>query len=196
MMRNVERAQLGIVFILASFYFLQAATPLRLHPDAVVLLSVAETVDHGGGYLYHGRTTVFPPGYPSLLALLIRLHLAHVWVIVSLNVLFVLIGLLVCGHLFQRMGFSRSFVLGVCVLSLLSFVFVKYSAIPLTDMLFFCVSMLALASMNKLAASQFSWGRIIVSLALVIAAVCVRRIGVALIPALLHMLVLQSDVRL
>jgi hypothetical protein len=124
------------------------------------------------------------------------LHLAHVWVIVSLNVLFVLLGLLVCGRLFQRMDFSRSFVLGVCILSLMSFVLIKYSAIPLTDMLFFCVSVLALASMDRLAAGQFSWRRMTGSVALVIAAVYIRRIGVALIPALLHMLVLQSGVRL
>jgi hypothetical protein len=195
MTNKVVKAQLGVILILVAVYFLQAATPLRLHPDTVVLLSVAETAEHGGGFLYHGQPTVFPPGYPTLLALLIRLNLAHVWVIVSLNVMFVAIGLLAVRSIFRSERFSESAVLAVCILSLLSFVFIKYSAIPLTDMLFFCISLCGLALMKRSVASQFSWNRLIGSVTLVIAAVCIRRIGVALIPALLYTLVFQSGMR-
>jgi len=45
-------------------------------------------------------------------------------------------------------------------------------------------------------ASKFSWRRLIGSVALVIASVCIRRIGVALIPALLYAVVFQSEVQL
>ena len=196
MAKTVVKAQFGIILVLAAIYFLQAATPLRLHPDTVVLLSVAETAAHGGGYLYHGQPTVFPPGYPTLLAFLIRVNLARVWVIVSLNVMFVMTGLLLFRYLFREMGFSESFVLGVCMLSLLSFVFVKYSAIPLTDLFFFCASMCGLTLMKRMMASEFSWRRLIGTVALVIASVCIRRIGVALIPALLYAVVFQSEVQL
>ena len=196
MATNVVKAQLAIIVILVAVYFLQVATPLRLHPDTVVLLSVAETAAHGGGYLYHGQPTVFPPGYPTLLAFLIKVNLARVWVIVGLNVMFVMIGLLLFRDVFRDLGFSEFSVRVVCMLSLLSFVFVKYSAIPLTDSFFFCISMAALSSMKRLMAVKFTWRGLIGSGALVIASVCIRRIGVALIPALLYTIVFQSEMQL
>jgi len=177
----------GAVLLLVAIYFLQMATPLRLHPDTVVLLSVAETAAHGGGYLYHGQPTVFPPGYPMLLAFLIRANLAHLWVIVGLNVVFVAIGLSAVCYIFRLDKFSEAALLGVCILSLLSFVFIKYSAIPLTDPIFFGVSMCCLALMRKQAA-EFSWRRLMGSAILVITSICIRRIGIALIPAFLYML--------
>jgi hypothetical protein len=128
MTKKVVQAQLGVILILVAIYFLQVATPLRLHPDTVVLLSVAETVEEGGGYLYHRQLTVFPPGYPTLLAFLIRVDFAHVWVIVGLNVMFVVIGLLAVCYIFRLERFSKAPLFGVCILSLLSFVFIKYSA--------------------------------------------------------------------
>ena len=193
---NVVKVQLGVILALVAVYFLQAATPLRLHPDSVVMLSVAETVEHGGGFLFHGQRTVFPPGYPALVAVLIRLNLAHVWVLVSINVIFLAIGILALRHVLKSDFFSEHSVLVVCMLSLLSFVFIKYSAFPLTDLLFFGVSMCCLAVMKKPASFPFSLRRAIVSAVLVITSLCIRRIGVALIPALLYTVIFQSGLRL
>ncbi len=190
------RAQLGVILILVAVYFLQSATPLRLHPDSVVMLSVAETAEHGGGFLFHGQRTVFPPGYPALVSILIKLNLAHVWVLVSINVIFLAIALLALRHILRSDFFSEYSALGVCILSLLSFVFIKYSAFPLTDFLFFGLSMCCLAVMKKPASSSFSLRRAIVSAALVITSICIRRIGIALLPALLYMLIFQSGLRM
>lgn len=192
---NLVKVQLGVILVLVAIYFLQAATPLRLHPDTVVFLMVAEAAEHGGGFLYHGQPTVFPPGYPALLALLIRLHLAYVWVIVCLSVVFLATGLVALRYLIESEGFGEHVALGVCILSLLSFVFVKYSAIPLSETLFFGLSMCSLAAMKQPRPSRFDWRRAIAALALLLASVCVRRIGIALIPALVYMLVFQCDVR-
>ena len=192
---NLVKVQLGVILILVAIYFLQAATPLRLHPDTVVFLSVAETAEHGGGFLFHGRPTVFPPGYPALLALLIRLHMAQVRVIVSLSVLSVVIGLLAVRYIIQSEGFGEHVALGVCILSLLSFVFVKYSAIPLSDTLFFALSMWCLAAMKQPRSSGFSLRRTVVGAVLLIASVCVRRVGIALIPAMVYLLIFGCDVR-
>jgi hypothetical protein len=191
---NILRVQAGCILILIAVYFLQAATPLRLHPDTVVLFSIAETAEQGGGYLLHGEPTRFPPGYPMLLEFLMRMHAAHVWMIVALNVIFMVIGLSAAYSIFRSERFSRSSALGVCLLSLLSFVFIKYSAIPLTDTLFFGVSMCAVVLMKRLAAA-FSWRMLTGALILLIASLCVRRIGVALIPALPCALGVQSSVR-
>lgn len=183
---DLVKVQLGIILIVVAIYFLQAATPLRLHPDTVVFLSVAETAEHGGGFLYHGQPTVFPPGYPALLALLIRLHLAQVWVIVSLSVLSVVMGLFAVRYILLSEGFGEHVALGVCILSLLSFVFVKYSAIPLSDTLYFGLSMCCLAAMKR---PRFACA------VLLIASVCVRRVGIALIPAMLYLLIFGCDLR-
>jgi len=171
---------------LVAVYFLQVVTPLRLHPDSIILLSIGETVAQGGGFLYHGHSTVFPPGYPALIAALIELHLDRVWVVVSVNVIFILIGLLALRRLFKdRLG--EVALDAVCLLSLLSFVFVKYSTIPLTDSVFFGVSMCTLAVMQR-GASHLTWRTGIGSLSLVIACICVRRIGIAMLPPLLLMI--------
>jgi hypothetical protein len=41
---------------------------------------MAESAAHGGGFLDDGEKSVFPPGYPAMLAFLLRLGLAHPWV--------------------------------------------------------------------------------------------------------------------
>lgn len=192
---DLAKMQLGVLLILVAVYFLQAATPFRLHPDTIVFLSTAETAARGGGFLYHGQPTVFPPGYPALLALLIRLHLAHVWVIVSVSVLSLVIGLFAVRYLVQAEGFGEDVALGVCTLSLLSFVFVKYSAIPLSEPLYFGLSMCCLAAMKQSPSSGFGLPRTIAGVVLLIASICVRRVGVALIPAALYLLVVEYDVR-
>lgn len=93
-MRRFFRAPQSLVLlVLVAAYFLQVVTPLRLHFDSIVLLSSAETASRGGGFLFHGQPTVFPPGYPALVAALMRLHIAYVWVLISINIVFVLLGL-------------------------------------------------------------------------------------------------------
>jgi hypothetical protein len=41
---------------------------------------MAESAAHGGGFLDDGEKSVFPPGHPAMLAFLLRLGLAHPWV--------------------------------------------------------------------------------------------------------------------
>lgn len=126
--------------------------------------------------------------------LLMKLHLAHVWVLISINVVFVIIGLLAVRRLFSSM-FSNQSILGIAILSLLSFVMIKYSALVLTDTFFFGVAMCALVVMQA-AATRPTVRNLIVSLVLVVSAICIRRIGVALIPALLWVPIAQPQVRL
>ena len=82
----------GLLLLLAFCYVLQVFSPLRLNNDAIVLLSIGESVAQGGGFFENGQT-LYPPGYPALLALLIRAGLAHSWAIVGMNVVFLSVGL-------------------------------------------------------------------------------------------------------
>src|SRR5690242_17716637 len=73
-----------LLVVLTTSFLLQVFSPLRLNNDAIVLLSMGESAAHGGGFSDGGLKAVFPPGYPALLAALLRVGLAHPWVIVGL----------------------------------------------------------------------------------------------------------------
>jgi hypothetical protein len=196
--RRVRLCQ-SAIGVLALLYLVQVATPLRLHPDTVVLLSVGESVAHGNGFLFNGQPTVFPPGYPALAALLLKLRLAHNWALIGFNVISLLVGLWAVGYVLMRRIFDTIFpVLNVCLVSLLSFVFIKYSAIPLTEAGFFGLAMCCLAAMESISRVNLGrkfWLHTTASWVLLLAALAVRRVGIALIPALLWSLVSHAELR-
>jgi len=190
---NAAKVQLGIILVLLFIYFLQVATPLRLHPDTIYILTAAANAERGGGFLYHGQPTMHPPGYLAMAALLIHFHLAYAWALIGINMLFLTIGLAAVRRIFASEFACGSPVFYICLLSLLSFVFIKYSAIPLTDTVYFGVSMSCLAVLKKTASSPFHLGRISLGLALVLASFCVRRVGAAMIPAFLYTILSHPD---
>ena len=191
------RFSLALLLVLAVCFVLQVVSPLRLNTDAIVLLSMGESGAHGGGFLDDGQKTVFPPGYPALLALLLSLGLAHSWVIVGLNVVFLSTGLIATRSLLIREFFEdRAAVLMICSFSLLSYVAVKHSTIPLTDVPFFCCSMCCIAAMSRIATADSNWRFVILAGAawfLAMAAISVRRVGVALVPPLAFAIIRSSQ---
>jgi hypothetical protein len=191
---DVLKLQIGVLVLLAAIYFFQIVTPLRLHPDAVILLSLAESFEHGHGFLFHGQPTVFPPGYPILIATLMRLHIAHVWILVGISMACLVSGLLAVRPLLETFYSNRSSALTVCILTLLSFVVIKYSTMPLTDTCFFGVAMGCLAVLNSLA-SRLTIQKIASSLLLLIIAISLRRIGLILIPVFLWAIVGQPQIK-
>lgn len=169
-------------------FLLQIFTPLRVNTDAVTLLSMADSAAHGGGFLEDGGRTVFPPGYPALLAVLLRLGWAHSWVIVGLNMLFLALGLLAAFYLLNEEFFAdRAAVVMICCLFLLSNVVVKHFTMPLTEGPFFFFAMNCLFLMRK-ALDLTSNRRFVVLFCAAFlsaaAAIAIRRIGVALVPPL------------
>ena len=122
---------------------------------------MGDSAAHGGGFLDGGQKTVFPPGYPVLLAMLLRLGLAHPWVIVCLNTVFLSAGLFAAYSLLIRRFFAdKAVVLMICSFFLLSYVVIKHFPIPLTDVPFFCCCMCCLAVMSQ-ATSKDSNSRVL-----------------------------------
>ena len=191
------RFSLALLLVLAVCFVLQVVSPLRLNTDAIVLLSMGESGAHGEGFLDDGQKTVFPPGYPALLALLLSLGLAHSWVIVGLNMVFLSTGLIATRFLLIREFFEdRAAVLTICSFSLLSYVAVKHSTIPLTDVPFFCCSMCCIAAMSRIATADSNWRFVFLAGAawfLAMAAISVRRAGVALVPPLAFAIIRSSQ---
>jgi len=144
------RMSQGVLLLLAICFGLQVFSPLRLNTDAVVLLSMAQSAAHGGGFLDSGQKTVFPPGYPAALAVLMRASLVHSWVIISLNLVLLAGGLVAAYRLLLRdFCENRTVVMTFCSLFLLSFVVIKHSAIALTDVPFVCFAMWCLDAMSE-----------------------------------------------
>jgi hypothetical protein len=121
----------GILLLLGFFFVFQAFSPLRLNTDAVVLLSMGESAAHGHGFLNNGQKTVFPRGYPALLAVLMRTGLAHPWAIIGMNIVFLSVGLFATYSLLTRESIeNKTVVLTICSLFLLSFVVIKHITFP------------------------------------------------------------------
>lgn len=157
----------------ALAYCIQLPTPLRLHNDTVVLLSMGESAARGGGFLYHGHVSHYPQGYPAMVAALLRLGWFHVWTAVAVNYLFLALGLFAASKFLPH---GRL----LALLTLLSFVTIKHATIPLTDLVFFGVAMLCLLAFERC--------RVFESCILVLAAIALRRNGVALVPPLVWVL--------
>jgi hypothetical protein len=195
-----HRISQGVLLLLAMCFGLQVFSPLRLNTDAIVLLSMAESAVHGDGFLDTGQKTVFPPGYPAALTVLVRAGVAHSWAIISLNLVLLAVGLFAARSLLIREFFAdKTLILILCSLFLLSWVVIKQFTIPLTDVPFFCCSMCCLAVMSQ--ATKMEWNRRFVILVVAawifaLAAITVRRIGVSLIPPLVFMLVCNPQSRL
>jgi hypothetical protein len=189
-----------LLVLLLICFAAQVFSPLRLNNDAIVLLSMGESAAHGNGFLAGGRETVFPPGYPALLAVLLRTDFAHPWVIVGLNVVFLLVGLLAAYSLLIREFFEdKAVVLTICSFFLLSYVVVKHFTIPLSDVPFFCCSMCCLALMSRARGVDSNLRFVLLAVAawlLAVAAITVRRVGVALVPPLVFMIVRSPRVEL
>jgi hypothetical protein len=181
-----------LLLLLTLCYVLQVFTPLRLNNDAIALLSMGESAARGGGFLDDGQKTVFPSGYPALLAVLLKAGFAHPWVIVGLNMVFLSTGLFAAYILLTREFFEdKAVVLLICSFFLLSYVVVKHSTLPLSDVPFFCCSMCCLAVMSRARGIDSNWRFIVlVGIAglLALAAMTVRTIGGALFPALVFMI--------
>ena len=194
------RVSRGFLLLLLACFTLQVRSPLRLNTDASTLLSMGESAAHGGGFLDDGQKTVFPPGYPALLAILLTLDLAHPWVIVSLNLLFLAAGLLAVYFLLTRsFATDQVAVLMVCSLSLLSWVIVKHATLPLTDTPFFFCSMGSIAIASQTANLHLNWrfaGLAGAAWLLAAMAITLRRVGVALVPPLIFMVVCNSHFKL
>ncbi|QOY85503.1 hypothetical protein [Paludibaculum fermentans] len=188
-----------LLLALAALYLIQIPTPLRLNYDSVHLLGVGENLAEGRGFIDHGQRPVFPPGFPLVVAALLRTGLMSPAALALFNLAMLAVGLLAIRRiLMNRFDMDESTVLGVACLFLLSVVVIKHSMIPLTDVPFFAISMAALASMERLRDLKLGWKLCLgcaLALLLVCCATLVRTIGVALWPAWLWCVLSNRSVR-
>jgi len=169
------------LFALSVLYVLQAVSPLRLESDAVDYLSTGAAIADGRAL----PKVSFPPGYPTIIAMLDRAGLGSSFFFILANCLFLGIGLWSTWRIFSE--YSVRVRMWIVVATLLVISVVRSVAAPLPEAAFFGTSLLALAAVSK-ALSAHGAKRFMlfaVSFALIGFAVSIRLVGVALIPALL-----------
>jgi hypothetical protein len=175
---------LGVV---ALVYVAQINSPVRLNTDAIVYLNSSHTATTGQGYMYTGREIKYPKGYPFLVSSLERIGLANSYSLMMINLVFLALGLWMTYRISRRtLQLSETESVVVLVFSLLSYVVVKNSALPMSDTVAFGLSMMSLCatvtSQRRSGRKAGIWLGIAVIFAL--AAINTRTIYVTLFPAI------------
>jgi hypothetical protein len=113
-----------------------------------------------------------------------RTGLAASWAFIALNLICLFAGLW-CTYQICRTTFEldQRDSMAVLVFSLLSYVFVKHATLPLSDMVYFGLSLAALALMSKAERSANRGAFLYASAAVVVLAILVRSIGATMVPA-------------
>jgi hypothetical protein len=159
----------------ALLYTAQVFTPLRLASDGIEYLSFADGAARGDGVaaLYQ-QNFLLPKGYPAFLFVLMKAGVFSSLVLVTSNLIFFSIGLLLSFQTLLALGFERRYSAILCVLTILSFVTVRNITLPMSDFLFFALSAAAWRLMNL--QGGLKWMAIVPS----VCAVEVRLVGLAL----------------
>lgn len=188
---RITSAAIGVFLI---GYLLQLPTPLRLNPDAVVYVSLGASLADGQGLQFYHTPSHFPPGLPLLYAGLSRAGWLCSTSIVAINIFFLLLGCACAIHLLKnglKLGTSTS--LWIVLLTLASHIFIKHVTLPISDIAYFGLSLAALAlilsatqAQSRMRAHQL----LLAALPITAAAISVRYIGVALLPAIAWALIL------
>jgi hypothetical protein len=178
---------IGAFVVLCIAYLIQLASPLRLNTDATSFLTLASSVLDGQGFVIDGEPTHFPVGYPLMVVALERAGLACSASIIGINLFMLALGCAGTAYLLRRSFHLQTNVITLIgVLTLLCWVIVKHATLPQSDVPYFGFAMACLATLSwsidqtSLRRRTFGIG---IGAILMIAAILVRTVGIALIPA-------------
>ena len=139
-----------LLALIACCYALHVFTPLRLTPDSVAFLQMADSAAKGSGFLIHGRPSYFPVGYPAIVSVLVRLNLTHPGFLIAINLAAITVTAAAAWILYRRVfGYGPGFATSLTSLWLLSFVVLKHFAMPLTETVFMAAVFASLACMDQ-----------------------------------------------
>lgn len=176
-----------IVLVVCGLYVAQLWTPLRLTGDSIVLLSIASSAADGHGFLDHGEKSHYPRGYPAMVMCLERAGAARPWGLVGLNALFLFVAF-TCANAVARQYFDlrSDWAVTTVLFTALSFALVKHFTLPLTDIPFFGVGMVAVVLLVKAEKESgllyyLFW---VMALAMSVVGALLRPIAIALFPSL------------
>ncbi len=155
-----------------------------LSPDSVVYVNAADSWLAGEGLDAFGRpVTLWPPGYPLVLALLARLGVDLQLGVVVLNVVSTAAAVWLGHRLARVVGLGRWTCVAVAAVVALGVSTVRIGSMAWSEPLFLAVALAALVACSRWLARAPRWWEIGVVAALVSLACVLRYAGVALAPA-------------
>jgi hypothetical protein len=174
------------VVLIALLYGMNAFGNLRLNTDVVALLSSAISRAQGIGQIFHGRPTVFPPGYPFIVELQLRMGIASSYSLILFNWMLLLVGIGSFVLLLRTsFGFSWALSLVFAIFVMLNWAIVKHAPLSTTDIPYFGISLLSLLIIERARIAKddpTAISMFLFAFALVAASIGIRRVGVALLP--------------
>ncbi|HVT72270.1 MAG TPA: hypothetical protein VHD61_03980 [Lacunisphaera sp.] len=193
-----SRWVVAAVIAVGALHAVQLFSPLRLNHDAVRLLAMAWSAHTTGSYAPGGMVEQFPVGYPAMVRALLSLGLGHTMWLNALNLAWLAVA---AGSVYWiarrmlRLPADRSWLAALA--PLLSWVTVKHVAIPLSDVPFLGLAMLALAFGQRFWLQQefTDWPAGLAALLAAIASVSVRTVGLAVVGTVLLAAVLHPRCR-
>lgn len=187
----------ALSFIALVGYLPHLLSPLRLNFDAVLLLRMADAFRAGRGWNPPDVGSQHPIGYPALVVALDAAGLAGQTAFATINILSLGLGCLAAGVILPGLcpPLAR-WRWWIAAVTPWSWIAVKHASLPLSDLPYFAISMLALLAMHRASDApplpppasppstrlRASW--VVLALALTAAAILTRTIGIALLPAL------------
>lgn len=177
-----------VIAVLAAItfgYFIQTASPLRLNNDSSRFLAMAESYLRIGELLIFDQRGFLPSGYAAFVTVLDKMGLANAFGLVFANICLLIIGVLTLLSLVNKAYPSQKRLpLLICLLTSTSFVFIKYSPLPQSEILFFALTMLALRCGMEIEGSisrrVLYW---VLFAGLSTLSIWVRTVGICLFPA-------------
>jgi hypothetical protein len=186
-MRVLRLLLVSITVVVAIGYGCLLFSPLRLNTDSMDYLKMLRSAEAGEGFYPDEATRRYPAGYPGVLLALSRLGLAEAPWFVGLNLVCLAAGLAALVGILRRsseLGSNAGML--VLLLTLLSYVFLKHTALAMADVPFFGLSMVVLYALRRAEedSSGSRWGWLAIAGLLTAAAIPLRTVGVALVPAM------------
>lgn len=179
--------------VLAIVYGAQIVSPLRLNNDSVRYLAMTQSALAGGGYTVAGEPTYLPSGYSRLL---VAAQADTSMTLIVINMIFLAVGMVALDRLLSSIfRFTLPARLIAHVATLTSILFANYSVVPQAESCYFGLSMACLALLTMPATSiGRRLGLLGAATAMAFAAIQVRTVGLALVPAIVaQVLILSSD---
>jgi hypothetical protein len=153
-----------------------------------VILRLTANVTDGKPYLLNGSRPLFPIGVPLIYSLLERAGIAGSFAFGLLNLACMCIAAHATWVICRVLKICRTNRAAIILISFSNFVFIKHTVLPLTDIPYLMVSLGCCALLELVPGQQRGRKALLFLLALLFmaAAMLVRRVGVALIPAVLY----------
>ncbi|MEY4925976.1 MAG: hypothetical protein RI894_412, partial [Bacteroidota bacterium] len=191
----------ALLFMLFTIlYFFIRDTKVHLGGDNAEYYILAKSLAQGNGYSYIANMNPvaqnhFPPGYPFIMSLLMRIFGDEQATLTAFNGLFLLGSLFLLFYLFRRFTDNAHLAFAVCVACLFNYHIMEFSTIMMSEVPFLFFSALTLVVFLQIDLEKwfFKQPYFYAFIALLAASFYIRTAGLSLVAGICLFLLLQKN---